>query len=201
MTTIILKDCNYFFELSLSDRNPTATEPTLSDNLLVPEANFIIVAKNEATQEIFYLKGGSNGSYVWISLSGMARSFNNSPSHSIVSVAAAANGFQVSSTRDSIVNYSVTITTAVQIGLVANVDGYVVLEIASTNSATAGDWAEIGRTPQAQNVGLALALSSTQKGGGQVGGVIPAGYFGRLRSINTAGTPTYAYNSGQEVLL
>lgn len=130
-----------------------------------------------------------------------ARSFNNAPGRSIVSVAAAANGFQPSSTRDAIVNYSVTITTSVQIGVVTNVEGYVVLEIAATNSSTAGDWTEIGRITQAQNIGLALALSSAQKGGCKVGGVVPAGYYARLRSVNTVGTPTYAYNSGQEVLL
>lgn len=132
-------------------------------------------------------------------LSLRTRSFNNTPGRSIVT-GTGATGFQPSSTRDAIVNYSVTITTAVQIGLATNVDGYVVLEIAPTNSATAGDWVEIARTPQAQNIGIALALSSTQKGGGNLTGGVPAGYYAKIRSVNVAGTPTYAYNSGQEVL-
>lgn len=131
----------------------------------------------------------------------LARSFNNTPGRSLVSAAAAANGFQVSSTRDALVNYSVTISTAVQIGVTTNVDGYVVLEVAATNSATASDWTEIGRSPQAQNIGLAVALSSTQKGGGQVGGTVQAGWYARLRTVNTTGTPVFTYNSGQEVLL
>lgn len=130
-----------------------------------------------------------------------ARSFDNAPSHSIVTTAAAANGFQLSSTRDSIVHYSITTTTVVQIGVGTNVSGYVLLEIAATNSTTASDWKEIGRTGNGQNIGLALALSSTQTTPGQLGGVVPTGWYARLRSVNVSGVPTYAYNSGQEVLL
>lgn len=131
---------------------------------------------------------------------GTARSFNNAPGRSIVT-GTGATGFQASSTRDCLANYSVTITTAVQIGVVTNVDGYVVLEIAPTNSATPGDWVEIARAAQAQNIGIALALSSTQKGGGNLTGVIPAGYYAKIRSVNTSGTPTYATNGQQEVLM
>lgn len=126
--------------------------------------------------------------------------FNNNPGRSLVSVANAANGFQISASRDAFVNYSVTITTAVQIGLITNVDGYAILEICATNSSTGADWTGIGRTPQAQNIGIALALSSTQKGSGQVGGCVPAGWYARIRTINVAGTPTYAMNEQQEVL-
>lgn len=126
-------------------------------------------------------------------------SFNNAASHSIVTVAAAANGFQISSTKDAFVHYSVKIACAVQIGVTANTEGYVVLEIAATNSSTAGDWTEIGRSPSGQNISLALALASTTTGGGQIAGVIPAGFYARLRSVNVAGTPTYTYLSGQEV--
>ena len=190
-----------------ADRAPTPTEPIVN-SYGIP-TTFQFSWKDTTNNNIYDYKGGNNGSYVWdlrvgtnnISNYVLAHSFNNTASHSIVSTAAAANGFQVSSSRDSLVNYSVTITTAVQIGVITSVDGYVVLEIAPTNSSTAGDWIEIGRTPQAQNVSLAIALASTQKGGGQIGGIIPAGYYARLRSVNVAGTPTYAYNSGQEVLL
>lgn len=136
-----------------------------------------------------------------ISLLTRPRSFTNNASHSIVTTAASANGFQLSATRDVLVNYSVTVSTTVQIGVGTNVSGYVLLEIAATNSSTAGDWQEIARTGNGQNIGLALALSSAQTTPAQIGGVIPAGYYGRLRSVNANGTPTYAYNSGQEVLL
>lgn len=134
------------------------------------------------------------------SVSWQGKSFNNAPGRSLVSVAAAANGFQVSSTRDVNVSYSVKISCAVQIGVVTNVEGYVVLEIAATNSATAGDWTEIARMSNGQNIGLALAFSNTVALGGCVAGIVPLGYYTRLRSVNVAGTPTYLYLSGQEVL-
>lgn len=132
-----------------------------------------------------------------------ARSFNNAPSaKTIQTVAASANGFQVSSTRDSNVTYSITIVTATTLGGGTNVSGYVVLEIAATNSATAGDWSEVGRVPSGQNNALTVALGTlTQTAGGSVHCLVPAGYYARLRSVNSNGTPTYTYNSGQEVLL
>lgn len=125
-------------------------------------------------------------------------SFNNTASRSIVT-GTGATGFQVSSSRNSSVNYSVTISTASSI--TSGALGVVVLEIAPTNSATPSDWVEIGRLSQGQTLGLAIALSITQPIASQVGGMIPAGYYVKLRSINTTGTPTYTYNSGQEVLL
>lgn len=110
-----------------------------------------------------------------------------------------ATGFQVSATRDAQVNYNTTIVTAAT--LLNGAVGSVVLEIAPTNSATAGDWVEIGRLTNGQVFSLAVAIGCTQTISGQVGGYIPAGYYAKLRSINTTGTPTYSYNSGQKVLL
>ena len=129
------------------------------------------------------------------------RLFTNSPPRTIVSVADAANGFQLSSYRDASVSYSVTIQTAVQIGSVAAVSGYVALEIASTNSSTAGNWIEISRASQSQSISLAVAFANTQQTASAINGIVPAGYYARLRSVNTAGAPTYTYNSGQEVLI
>lgn len=119
-------------------------------------------------------------------------------SHSIVT-GTGATGFQVSASKNAMVNYNVTIATTATIG--GSSDGTVVLEIAPTNSASAGDWKEIGRFRNGQAITLALALQSVHTLGGQIGGFIPAGYYAKLRSINNAGTPTYTYNSGQEVLL
>lgn len=127
-----------------------------------------------------------------------AKIYNFNVSRSIVTTAGAANGWQVSSTREAHVSYGVTIQCAVQIGLVTNVDGYLVLEMAPTNSTTASDWVEVTRVSASQNIALAIALSSTQKSGGTLSGVVPAGYYTRIRSVTVAGTPTYTYNSGQE---
>lgn len=130
---------------------------------------------------------------------GTTRSFTNNASRTIQTVAAAANGWQISSTRDSQVNYSVAITTTATIGGAST--GYVVTEVATTNSSTAGDWQEVGRVTNSQTITLAIALQSVQVIGGQITTIVPAGYYVRLRSVSSSGTPSFAYNSGQEVIL
>lgn len=124
---------------------------------------------------------------------------NNAPSHSFVTTAAAANGFQVSSTKDAMVSYAATIVTTATIG--GGSSGTILLEIAATNSSTAGDWKEISRLTNGQTITLALALQSVQTIAGNLNGIVPAGYYARLRTINNSGTPTYTFNSGQEVLM
>lgn len=136
---------------------------------------------------------------IWLtSIPSLTRSFNNTPGRSIVT-GTGATGFQVSSTRDSHVSYSPKIVTTATIA--GGQDGYVVLEIAATNSATAGDWKEIGRVENGQALSLALTLQSVQPVGSPLNGVVPAGWYAKLRSVNVTGTPTFTSVSGQEVLL
>lgn len=129
----------------------------------------------------------------------LGRSFNNTPSHSFVTTAAAGNGFQLSATRDAEVNYSCTIATAAT--LAAGAVGTIVLEIAATNSSTATDWKEIDRLTNGQVFSLAVAIGCTQTLASGLKGLVPKGYYLRLRTINTTGTPTYTFNGGQEILL
>lgn len=109
-----------------------------------------------------------------------------------------ATGFQVSASHDSEVRYNVTIATTATIA--GGADGTVVLEMAPTNSATAGDWVEVGRFRNGQAISLALTLQSIQTTASQLTAFVPKGYYLKLRTINNVGTPTYTYNSGQEVL-
>lgn len=125
--------------------------------------------------------------------------FNNTASHSIVTTAAAANGFQLSSTRNVSVFYSVNVNTTATIG--GSSDGYVVLEIASTNSTTASDWKEVSRSRNGQAITLAIALQSVQNIGSELMNVVPSGYYARLRAVTVGGTPVFTYISGQEVSL
>lgn len=124
-------------------------------------------------------------------------SFNNAPSRSIVT-GTGATGFQVSSTRNANVQYSPTMVTTASIS--GNASDVIVFEIAPTNSATAGDWVEIGRLTNAQALSLAITLQSVQTTSGILGGIIPTGYYAKMRAI-TSGTVTNSYSSGQEVLL
>lgn len=128
-----------------------------------------------------------------------SRSFANAPSRSLVSVAAAANGFQLSSSQDADVSYSCSISTTATISGPAI--GYIVLEICATNSATAANWQEISRLTNGQTITLAITLQSVQLFSGILAGFIPAGFYARMRSVNTSGTPGYSYMSGQETLL
>lgn len=125
-------------------------------------------------------------------------SFTNNASRTIQTVAAAGNGWQLSSTRNADVSYSVTIGTTVSLS--GNSGGYVVLEVAATNSSTAANWQEVARVSSGQSGTLVIGLVLNQTGGGCLTATVPAGYYVRLRSVNTAGTPSYTYNSGQEVL-
>lgn len=110
-----------------------------------------------------------------------------------------AVGYQVSTSSDATVYYSSTITTTAS--LAGGQQGTIVLEIAPTNSATSSNWIEIGRCTNGQTVSLAIALTVVQTGGCEVSGYVPSGYYEKLRSISTTGTPTFTFNSGQEVLM
>lgn len=125
------------------------------------------------------------------------RSFSNAPSRSIVT-GTGATGFQVSATRDAEVQYSPTMVTTASIA--GNASSVLVLEIATTNSATASDWKEIGRLTNAQALSLAITLQSVQTTSGLLTGIVPAGYYAKIRAI-TSGTVTNTFVSGQEVLL
>lgn len=125
------------------------------------------------------------------------RSFANTASRSLVT-GTGATGFQVSSTRDAFVTYNTTSSSTATIGGASSIT--VVLEIAPTNSSTAGDWVEISRFSNGQTITLAVVLQSVQTGAGNLTGIVPAGYYAKLRTITT-GTASATYNTGQEVLL
>lgn len=132
-----------------------------------------------------------------ISTAGINYTFNNAPARSIVTTAAAANGWRISTDRVAIVSYSVTIGTTVSLS--GNSSGYVVLEIAPTNSAIASDWSEISRITCGQSGTLIIGLTLDQLGGGILHGIVPIGYYVRQRSVNVAGTPVFTPTGQQEV--
>ncbi len=108
------------------------------------------------------------------------------------------SAFQISSTRAAMVFYSVRIVTTASIG--GNQDGDVILEIASDSGFTT-NVQTLSITQNAQAISLAIVLNSVQTQTGVLSGFVPAGYYTRLRTVNTTGTPTYTYRSGQEVLM
>lgn len=139
----------------------------------------------------------NSGSVDFIKNKPAAHSFS-SATRSLVNVNT-ATGFQISSTRDSIANYNISINTS--LSLSGGAAGQAVLEIAATNSTTPGDWTIIDSL-QASNTGtLTIGLALNQIIAAGLNGTIPAGYYTRIRTINNTGTPTYSYNFGRETLL
>lgn len=106
--------------------------------------------------------------------------------------------FQISTTRDSLVNYSVDISCV--LSLTSGQTGTAFLEIATNSGFTTGVQ-EVCRFVNGNTGTLTIGLNLTQNCTGGLNGFIPAGYFCRIRTANTTGTPTFTYRSGQEVLL
>lgn len=106
--------------------------------------------------------------------------------------------FQPSATRDVLALYSVQITTTSTVS--AGQAGDVVLEIAS-NSAFNANVQTVGIASNSQVYSVAVAIQGVQVVTGQVSGMIPAGYYARLRTVSTSGAPTFAYRAGQEISL
>lgn len=108
------------------------------------------------------------------------------------------NAFQVSVSRNSQVVYTVSISNTVSLS--GGSAGGVVLEIA-TNAAFTTGVQELSRVSNSNTGTLVIGLVLTDAVSQNLKGYVPAGYYVRLRTFNTTGTPTYAYISGQEVWL
>lgn len=122
----------------------------------------------------------------------------NGVSHSLVS-STSATGFQVHATKPAMVFYAIKINTTSSIG--SGQEGEVYLDLASTNSTTPSDWAMANKISNGQSYTLAIAIQGTQPLVQVVSGMVPAGYYVRLRSNNVTGSPTYSYITGQETVI
>lgn len=124
-----------------------------------------------------------------------AQTITNNPSRTIVTLTN-ATGTKLSSSQNVDVMYNITIGTTATIG--GGSDGSVYLEISPTNTATS-TWTKVQEVRNGQAITLAIVLQSTQTMTMQLHGIVPAGQYVRLRSVNNAGTPTYTLSSGQEI--
>lgn len=106
--------------------------------------------------------------------------------------------FQVSSTRDALVTYSVDIATS--LSLTAGQQGTVYLRTYTNSSCTTGTQ-ELTRFVNGQTGTLTIGLALTQNVTGTLTGVVPAGAYVQMVTENNTGTPTFTARPGQEVLL
>lgn len=107
------------------------------------------------------------------------------------------SSFQISTTRDALVSYSVDIAST--LSLVAGQTGTVYLEYADDSSFTL-NITTICQTANGNTGALTIGLNLTQTGTATLSGLIPSGKYAKLVTENTSGTPTFTYKRGQEVL-
>lgn len=108
------------------------------------------------------------------------------------------SAFQISTTRDARVSYSVDI--ACVLTLVTGQAGAVFLEYAD-NSGMSTNLHTVARSSNANTGTLSIGLALTETVTGTLSGDIPAGKYVRLRTSNVIGTPTFTAQEQQEVLL
>lgn len=106
--------------------------------------------------------------------------------------------YQISSTRDVYVNYSVDISAS--LSLTNGQRGTVYLRTYTNSTYTTGTQ-EISRFSNGQTGTLTVGLALVQNVTGQISGQVPAGLWVKLATENNTGTPTFTYQSGQEVQL
>lgn len=106
--------------------------------------------------------------------------------------------YQVNATRPSWVTYSVQITVTANI--TGGQTGDIILEVAS-NAAFTSNVQTVSIAGLGQTYSLAVAIMGVQPQTGVVSGLVPAGYYARLRTVNATGTPTYLFRAGQETSL
>lgn len=108
------------------------------------------------------------------------------------------SAFQVSSTRATFVSYTVDVATT--LSLTGGATGTVTLQYANDSGFTSG--VTTVQSAVNGNTGtLTIGLALTQTGTAAVTGMIPAGKYVKIVTANTAGTPTFTYRAGQEVLM
>lgn len=106
--------------------------------------------------------------------------------------------FRVSASRDSLVNYSVD--TSCTLSLTGGQTATCFLEICADNAFSSGVQ-ELCRSVNANSGALTIGLNLVQTQTARLTGYVPAGYYARIRTANTVGSPTFSYKVGQEVLL
>lgn len=106
--------------------------------------------------------------------------------------------FQISSTNIVSVTYAVDI--AATLSLTSGQSGTVVLEYAD-DSAFTTNVTTVQSSTNGNSGALTIGLNLVQTTTATLTGYVPAGKYVRLRTVNTTGTPTFTFKTGQEVTL
>lgn len=163
------------------------------------DANLKDRANHTGTQAASTITGlatvATSGDYADLSgkptIPSVTRTFSN-PTRSL------NTAFQVSTTQDSAVSYSVDI--ACSLSLTGGQAGTVFLRYADDSGHTT-NVKEVCRFAASNTGALTIGLSLNQVATGAISGLIPAGKYVKLVTSNDTGTPTFTYRNAQEVLL
>lgn len=143
----------------------------------------------------------SNGAADIVWLDSLVAGMNRSEGSVSLSVqtSTGAVGTQVSANQDALVMVDLSSVTTASIAGNAALD--LVLEVAPTNSATAGDWIVKGRLGNSQALSLAITLQSIQTVKGETIAYVPKGYYVKVRSTGATGTTSSAVAEARAILL
>lgn len=141
---------------------------------------------------------GSAGTYSGVTTDAQGR-VSAGTNRSITGATRSINSaFQVSSTRDAIVSYTVDI--ACTLSITGGQVGTVTLEYAD-DSGISTNVVSVASTVNGNSGTLTIGLAITQTASAAVSGYIPIGKYVRIRTTNTTSTPNFTYRSANEVLL
>lgn len=106
--------------------------------------------------------------------------------------------FQVSATRDAQVSYAVDVTATLT--LTAGARGSVYLRTYTNSACSTGQVTVVSGSSGIPSI-LAVAVGLQNLGTTSLPGIVLAGLWARLETVNDTGTPVFASRQGQEVLL
>ncbi len=102
--------------------------------------------------------------------------------------------YQISTTRYTTIAVSPQVTCA--LSLSGGEEGEAILEISANGSS---GWIYCGQISSSNLGTLTIGLNTTQTSGGELRQNLPPGYYWRLRTNNTTGTPAFSFNGGNEI--
>lgn len=135
---------------------------------------------------------GTPGTYVAVTTDAQGRVTAGRKRTFAYPVRSLNTAFQISTTQDACVNYTVDISVAAL--LIAGTSGRVILEYADTAAMTGATI--VNESPNS----ISGVLNVSSVGPGNVHGWIPAGKYVRIRTVNVVGTPTFTFVRSEEVL-
>lgn len=102
--------------------------------------------------------------------------------------------YQISSTRYTAISVSPQVSCS--LSLTGGQAGEAILEISANGSS---GWIYCGQVSASNTGTLTIGLNTVQISGGELRQNLPPGYYWRLRTNNTTGTPTFTFNGGNEI--